>query len=89
MTVPTRMSPVVVVTDRSSPALRLPRLIEPACFSQMPPEAVAEMLLTWVFRALPAEPIELLALPHAVDNVRSPAVIFDVLTMPWMEPPVV
>ncbi|MNT49333.1 hypothetical protein D3C72_1861780 [compost metagenome] len=82
------MSPVVVVTDRSSPARRLPRLIEPACFSQMPPEAVAEMLLTWVFRARLDEPIALLVSPDAVDSARSPAVIFDVPLMPWMEPPV-
>ncbi|MNJ59338.1 hypothetical protein D3C77_550200 [compost metagenome] len=63
-------------------------MIEPAWLSQMPPEAVAEMLLTWVFRARLDEPIELVVLPDAVDKVRSPAVIFDVLTMPWMEPPV-
>ncbi|MNI30987.1 hypothetical protein D3C73_848510 [compost metagenome] len=63
-------------------------MIEPAWLSQMPPEAVAEMLLTWVFRARLDEPIELVVLPDAVDSVRSPAVIFDVLTMPWMEPPV-
>lgn len=79
---------MVVVTDRSPPARRLPRLIEPFCLSQMPPEAVAAMFLTCVLSARPAEPMVLGVSPVPVDSVRSPATILDEPFMPWMEPPV-
>ena len=79
---------MVVVTDRSPPARRLPRLIEPVCLSQMPPEAVAAMFLTWVFRARPDEPMVLGVSPDPVDSVRSPATILEDAFMPWIEPPV-